>query len=843
VLHSPYRVLAGDSYPSRSKPESAHCQCWAEADFRREHCEPAEWGAAVQEWPCPTAPREFLTVTRGGETHVACHRFVQQTPACSIRPSSRNSAIYCAAVGCRERGSSVRRALASAVAAASMVTLLAGAGSGADASGGGSQRWTASFEDGEGAASWAVELSPDGSAVFVTGIMDSGSTSRFATVAYDASSGAQRWVAALPSGDSGEEGFGKVLAVSPDGSTVFVSGYLKCGPNCDGEPFRGFATVAYDASTGDRLWITRLRDGNGPESIDVSPDGSTVLVAGSHDGLTHIVAYEADTGGQRWYVKREQGSYGDEALAVSPGGGLVFVTDTAPGDHVACYSSGGFRTEAYEISDGSLAWSSNHKVIDGGTNCGAPMDLELSPDGATVYVAGRANTGDEDRGGTDTTGIVAYEALTGTRLWATRDDDIQMDTSATGSLAVGPEGSRVYAFGEDDACANYPRCPLATTAYDASTGERLWLSRYDSGGYAYAVDLGVSPEDSSVYVVGNQAMPCLAGCVFPEEAAPLVAYDAATGDEQWVTAYADTIAVAFAVGRDGSGLYLAGTLNSSVSASKPAVARAAQGTCNGGCGYSTARFNAGPGPGTSQDSDPALQYNGWRGFFHKTAVGGAYRASNVRGDTAVFRAPAVTSLSWLTHQGPDQGKARILVDGRRRGTFDLYSPTPSARTIRFDGLARKSHTVKVKVLGRKGPSSTGTWVAVDGFRFPALSGLAQENSTAVRFGPWAARSGPASSGGTWRMSEVRGAKVSFAFQGRTIKWITATGPTFGRARVIIDGTAHTVDLYRPRRSWRVPITFTGLSRGSHRITVRALDRKNRESRSANVVIDAFVVRR
>ena len=103
-------------------------------------------------------------------------------------------------------------------------------------------------------------------------------------------------------------------------------------------------------------------------------------------------------------------------------------------------------------------------------------------------------------------------------------------------------------------------------------------------------------------------------------------------------------------------------------------------------------------------------------------------------------------------------------------------------------------------------------------------------------------SNSAASGGSYRMSGSRSARMSFDFTGRAIRWITATGPAYGRARVVIDGKAHRVDLYRRSRHWRVAIAYTGLSRGKHHVTVRPLGTKNASSRSKNVVVDAFVVR-
>src|SRR5439155_15895917 len=93
----------------------------------------------------------------------------------------------------------------------------------------------------------------------------------------------------------------------PDGSKVFVTG------ESDSGRVTGFdyATVAYDASTGAKLWVARFKRGRDARSVAVSPDGSNVFVTGGSDGIINGIdyatgAYDASTGVKLW-AKRYDG--------------------------------------------------------------------------------------------------------------------------------------------------------------------------------------------------------------------------------------------------------------------------------------------------------------------------------------------------------------------------------------------------------------------------------------------------------------------------------------------------------------------------------------------------------
>src|SRR5206468_3271033 len=106
------------------------------------------------------------------------------------------------------------------------------------------------------------------------------------------------------------------VAVSPDGSKAFVTGYSYGGSGT----FDDYATIAYDAATGQALWVKRYNGpGNGNDtaySVAASPDGSKAFVTGDSYGGSGTsddyatIAYDAATGQALW-VKRYNGPGND----------------------------------------------------------------------------------------------------------------------------------------------------------------------------------------------------------------------------------------------------------------------------------------------------------------------------------------------------------------------------------------------------------------------------------------------------------------------------------------------------------------------------------------------------
>ncbi len=115
----------------------------------------------------------------------------------------------------------------------------------------------------------------------------------------------------------------------------------------------------------------------------------------------------------------------------------------------------------------------------------------------------------------------------------------------------------------------------------------------------------------------------------------------------------------------------------------------------------------------------------------------------------------------------------------------------------------------------------------------------EQGSPAVSYG-WRTASKEDAYGGSFAVERRAGASASFAFQGRSVTWSTATGPAQGKAAVSIDGRAFgTFDQYAPRAAFKVERRFTGLERGSHTIAIRVLGTASAGASDTQVVVDAF----
>jgi WD40 repeat protein len=367
----------------------------------------------------------------------------------------------------------------------------------------------------------AVAASPNGKTVYVTGqSLGTVPLADYATVAYNAATGARRWVARY-NGAAGSLGNApSSLAVSPNGKKVFVTGRSLIGQ------FNDYATVAYDAATGRRLWAKGY---NGPlnnddeaTAIAVSPSSTTVYVTGFSWGTVGAedyatIAYNATTGARRW-VKRYNGPVNGHddanAIAVNPSTGTLYVTGQSDGGIAGL----DYATVAYGAHGGQL-WV--RRYVGPGNNTDDATSVAVNRSTGAVYVTGQSWGG---ASGFDYA-TVAY-AASGTRKWVRRYNGPGNNADQATSVAVSPAHKTVYVTGQSAGTTS--GTDYATVAY-TGTGARRWVRRYNDAGNGTdtAAALAVNPATGTVYVTGRSSAP--SGVVDYAT----VAYTAA-GTRRWV---------------------------------------------------------------------------------------------------------------------------------------------------------------------------------------------------------------------------------------------------------------------------------------------------------------------
>jgi hypothetical protein len=388
----------------------------------------------------------------------------------------------------------------------------------------------------------AIAMSPDGSEVFVAGTTIG--IGGGAVIAYDAASGTELWVSVFDDSPA-------AVTVSPDGSRLYVTG---------GD--RGYRTTGYDTVTGGQLWTGSFAIGccGTATSLALSPDGLRLFVTGiivnpgyADDYAT--IAYNAISGAHVWVRLYDgpatEGNDDARAIDVSPNGKLVFVTGTSYG--AAGISDPDIATIAYDATTGSRRWLRRFDGP-GETDSDGASSLTASEDGSRVFVTGQTSPPD----GSGTAYItLAYSAVTGTPLWARSYDGPAVGRDTDDARAIAEHGGTVYVTGgveDEESVSDY-----VTIAYEAVSGKALWLARYAGPGASsnVALDIAIRPDGAEVFATGYSA-----GSSTSFDYAT-VAYDATSGRQHWVTTYdgpgsQEDEPTSLLVSPDGTAVFVAG---------------------------------------------------------------------------------------------------------------------------------------------------------------------------------------------------------------------------------------------------------------------------------------------
>lgn len=395
--------------------------------------------------------------------------------------------------------------------------------------------WSATYGGGLDDAPTAMALSPDGSTVFVAGTQNSEVVNgvfhaEYATIAYDAASGEQLWAssygAAVDGADAARSSSASAIAVHPDGSALYVT-----GTSGSTTTVADAVTIALDARTGEELWRSRF---SGPTESPPVPfhvwdfDGASDVTV-TPDGRRVVVAGHT-------YTASNRASY------------LVLVYDAAA------------------QSEGALLWSAADDWDTETRNLAS--SVTTSPDGETLYVVGEHDAATGLRAGllccsqSSAFGVIAYDSDSGERLWRSTHRGEHDGITDPSAVAVDPAGERLFVAGR----AGGPEFLLAqaqTVAFETGTGEVAWEVSHALPGAYYTTwaDVVVSDDGRRVGVTGHGLGPNTV------QIATSV-YDAATGSSTWSASYfGDPVdepahnATSLNMTPDGRGIVLAGTVS------------------------------------------------------------------------------------------------------------------------------------------------------------------------------------------------------------------------------------------------------------------------------------------
>ncbi len=304
----------------------------------------------------------------------------------------------------------------------------------------------------------------------------SAATARAAALSAAAASSAV--VATIPLGDNFE--YGGDLAVSPDGSRVYVVGYS----NADDD-----ALVVIDTAT--NTVAATIDVESYPVGVVVSPDGKRLYVSHSSVGMLSVVDTATNT--VTGTISLNDGALdvtNGGALAVSPDGTRVYVTGwqplSDPYDGHGTYVIAVVDTTSDTVT-ARIFVPGNEVLGPNGVwyvNGGAPLGVAVSPDGSRVYVG---VDGIEGNAGVPLTvgSLTVIDTASNSVI-----DTVSIGHPRVRVAAVSPDGSGVYIISEA-----WRSDAGAVSVWDTATGAFSNIAAIDA-----PHSLAVSPDGSRVYI-------------------------------------------------------------------------------------------------------------------------------------------------------------------------------------------------------------------------------------------------------------------------------------------------------------------------------------------------------
>jgi|GEM_PF-1025627 len=420
----------------------------------------------------------------------------------------------------------------------------------------------------------ALALSPDGSTLYLGGIFNTiGGKRRNCLAAVDARTG-QVTDFVCDTDDNVID-----LALSPDGSTLYVGGYFH---QIGGQPRSCLAAV--DARTGQVTdFVCDVGDDNDVLALALSPDGSTLYVGGEFENIgghdrKYLVAVEAATGEIKPWDPRPDGIV--TSVLPSPDGSILYAggffgnigghqrnhlaaLDTTTGSADPFDPDSDSIVTSLALShDGSILYAGGSfaviagqarrclAALDAATGVATPLSLNaddgvlalaLSSDGTALYAGGVFKS----IGGQLRNHLAALDNATGLPTGFNPGAD-----GTVNDLVLSPDGSTLYVGGEFENVDGFQRKHLA--AVNTITGS---VTSFNPGADGSILSLALSPDGSTLYAGGEFEK------IGGHDRKYLAAVNTATGAATAFAPDSDGFVITLALSHNGSTLYAGGTFN------------------------------------------------------------------------------------------------------------------------------------------------------------------------------------------------------------------------------------------------------------------------------------------
>ena len=252
-----------------------------------------------------------------------------------------------------------------------------------------------------------------------------------------------------------------------------------------------------------------------------------------------------------------------------------------------------------------------------------------------------------------------------------------------------------------------------------------------------------------------------------------------------------------------------------------------------------------------EQTNSSITYLGrWAAFSTTGASGGTYVYADSPSVADIWFKG--TRLDLIATKGVTQGKTWVSLDGADPVEVDLYNAVVvrQCQVWSTDALVYGPHNVNVSWTGQASKIGAGPRINIDALditgtllQAPKAVTYQQADTSIVYSGSWTVSSSSSASGGSLRYADKAGSSVTANFTGTYLAWIAKTSPSYGRAKVTLDGgPPMTVDLYSAGTLWKQRVWNTGpLALGPHTLTIEWTGTKTLSTGGTNINVDAFEV--